>query len=53
MINELGFIEIELIEKLKPIDATTNPSLLFKAAQLDKYSSLVKCYFFFKKNRRE
>ncbi len=33
--------DIEAIERFKPLDATTNPSLLFKAAQLPKYASLV------------
>merc|ERR1719483_1835338 len=33
--------EIELIKKFKPLDATTNPSLIYKAAQLEEYSSLV------------
>lgn len=33
--------EIELIKKFKPLDATTNPSLIFKAAQLDEYQDLV------------
>jgi len=33
--------EIDLIKEYKPLDATTNPSLLFKAAQLDEYKPLV------------
>jgi len=33
--------EINLIKKFKPLDATTNPSLIYKAAQLEEYSSLV------------
>lgn len=33
--------DIESIRKYAPIDATTNPSLLFKAAQDDKYRALV------------
>jgi transaldolase len=33
--------EFELIAKYKPQDATTNPSLLFKAAQLPAYKSLM------------
>jgi transaldolase len=33
--------EIEAIRKHKPIDATTNPSLLFKAAQQPQYQHLV------------
>lgn len=33
--------DIESIEQYKPIDATTNPSLLYKAAQLPQYQELV------------
>jgi len=33
--------DIEAIEKYKPQDATTNPSLLLKAVQLPQYQSLV------------
>jgi len=33
--------EIELIKKFKPLDATTNPSLIYKAAQLKEYQGLV------------
>lgn len=33
--------DIEAIAQFKPMDATTNPSLLLKAAQLPKYSNLV------------
>lgn len=33
--------DIEAIKKYKPLDATTNPSLLFKAAQMPQYSPLV------------
>jgi transaldolase len=33
--------DIEAIKRYKPLDATTNPSLLFKAAQMEQYSSLV------------
>lgn len=33
--------DIEAIEQHKPQDATTNPSLLFKAAQLEQYKPLV------------
>lgn len=33
--------DIDSIEKYKPEDATTNPSLIFKAAQMEKYSHLV------------
>ena len=34
--------DIEAIKLHKPQDATTNPSLLYKAAQMDKYAPLVK-----------
>lgn len=33
--------DIEAIKRFKPMDATTNPSLLLKAAQLPQYASLV------------
>ncbi|PCK09722.1 MAG: transaldolase [Alteromonadaceae bacterium] len=33
--------DIEAIKRYKPVDATTNPSLLYKAAQLPQYSGLV------------
>ncbi|MFT5693640.1 MAG: transaldolase, partial [Oceanicoccus sp.] len=33
--------DIQAIERFKPMDATTNPSLLLKAAQLPQYASLV------------
>lgn len=33
--------EIEAIKKFQPVDATTNPSLLLKAAQLPEYRSLI------------
>jgi len=33
--------EINAIKKYKPQDATTNPSLLFAAAQMDEYADLV------------
>lgn len=33
--------EIEAIKQFKPTDATTNPSLIFKAIQLDQYKHLV------------
>ncbi|MCR8923556.1 transaldolase [Dasania sp. GY-MA-18] len=33
--------DIEAIARFKPLDATTNPSLLLKAAQLPQYSQLV------------
>lgn len=33
--------DINAIEKYKPTDATTNPTLLFAAAQMPAYSKLV------------
>jgi hypothetical protein len=33
--------DIEAIRKFKPQDATTNPSLIYKAATMDAYSKLV------------
>lgn len=33
--------DIESIRKIRPIDATTNPSLLFKAAQQENYRGIV------------
>ncbi|GAB4221830.1 MAG: transaldolase [Francisella sp.] len=33
--------DFELIQKYKPVDATTNPSLILKAAKDNKYSQLV------------
>lgn len=33
--------EIEQIKRFKPLDATTNPSLLYKASQLEEYQPLV------------
>jgi transaldolase len=33
--------DIEAIERFKPLDATTNPSLLYKAAQLPQYNHLL------------
>merc|ERR1711988_1095998 len=33
--------DIEAIRKIRPTDATTNPSLLYKAATMDAYQSLV------------
>ncbi|NMH59262.1 transaldolase [Alteromonas ponticola] len=33
--------DIEAIKKYQPVDATTNPSLLLKAASLPQYSSLI------------
>ncbi|MCH9613454.1 MAG: Transaldolase [Chlamydiia bacterium] len=34
--------EIDEIKKYKPQDATTNPSLIFAASQLDEYQALIK-----------
>ncbi len=34
--------DIEAIKRYTPLDATTNPSLLFKAAQLPQYEALVR-----------
>ena len=33
--------DIEAISKFKPQDATTNPSLIYKAAMMSEYASLV------------
>ncbi len=33
--------DIEAIKRYQPVDATTNPSLLYKAAQMEQYSALV------------
>ena len=33
--------EIEAIRRVKPVDATTNPSLILKAAQMDEYVPLI------------
>jgi transaldolase len=33
--------DIEAIRKYKPQDATTNPSLIYKAATMPEYSSLI------------
>ncbi|WNO11543.1 transaldolase [Teredinibacter sp. KSP-S5-2] len=33
--------DIEAIKRYQPLDATTNPSLLFKAAQLEQYAPLL------------
>jgi transaldolase (EC 2.2.1.2) len=34
--------DIEAIKRYQPLDATTNPSLLYKAAQMEQYAPLVK-----------
>ncbi|KUF99219.1 DNA polymerase eta [Phytophthora nicotianae] len=36
--------DFEQINKYKPQDATTNPSLLFKAAQMEQYSALLRVH---------
>jgi len=33
--------DVDAIKRLKPQDATTNPSLIFKAAQMPQYSGLI------------
>ena len=33
--------DVDAIKRLQPQDATTNPSLIFKAAQMEQYSKLV------------
>jgi transaldolase len=33
--------DVEAIKRLKPHDATTNPSLIYQAAQMEQYASLV------------
>jgi transaldolase len=33
--------DVEAIKRLKPHDATTNPSLIYKAAQIPQYSGLI------------
>ena len=33
--------DVEAIKSVKPIDATTNPSLVLKASQLPQYASLI------------
>lgn len=33
--------DVDTIDRLKPQDATTNPSLIFKAASMEKYSKLI------------
>ena len=37
--------DIEAIKRFKPMDATTNPSLLLKAAQLPQYANRVQQQF--------
>jgi Transaldolase/Fructose-6-phosphate aldolase len=33
--------DVEAIKRLKPQDATTNPSLIYKAAQMEQYAKLI------------
>ena len=33
--------DVDAIKRLKPQDATTNPSLIYKAAQMEQYASLI------------
>lgn len=33
--------DVDAIKKVKPQDATTNPSLIYKAAQMPQYAKLV------------
>lgn len=33
--------DVEAIKKVKPQDATTNPSLIYKAATMEQYADLV------------
>jgi transaldolase len=33
--------DVEAIKRFKPQDATTNPSLIYKAAQMPQYASLI------------
>jgi transaldolase len=33
--------DVDAIKRLQPHDATTNPSLIYKAAQMEQYSKLV------------
>jgi transaldolase len=43
--------DFQSIEKFKPIDATTNPSLIYKAAREEKYKHLIEeAIFYSKKN---
>ncbi|MFC2098169.1 transaldolase [Bacteroidota bacterium] len=43
--------DFQSIERFKPIDATTNPSLIYAAAQNEKYKSLVRDAIAFGKSR--
>mmetsp|Transcript_9247 Transcript_9247/g.22043 ORF Transcript_9247/g.22043 Transcript_9247/m.22043 type:complete len:99 (-) Transcript_9247:964-1260(-) len=33
--------DVDAIDRLKPQDATTNPSLIYKAASMEKYSKMI------------
>ena len=33
--------DVDAVKRLKPQDATTNPSLIYKAAQLPQYAHLI------------
>jgi transaldolase len=33
--------DVDAINRLKPQDATTNPSLIYKAASMEKYSKII------------
>ena len=33
--------DVEAIDRLKPQDATTNPSLIYKAAAMEQYAKLI------------
>ena len=33
--------DVNAIKRLKPKDATTNPSLIYKAAKMEEYASLI------------
>ncbi|WP_371188717.1 transaldolase [Thalassotalea maritima] len=43
--------DVQAIAKFKPIDATTNPSLLLKAAELDNYQPLIEQAVAYGKNQ--
>lgn len=45
--------EIEAIKKYQPQDATTNPSLILKAAQLDEYQGLIQQAIEYAKNQSQ
>ena len=43
--------DFQSIERFRPVDATTNPSLIFAAAQYDQYRALVEDAVEFGKDR--